>query len=137
MVVLAAPVSKIGGLLADLAPTDALVTDVGSAKATIVRDAALAGLRRFVGGHPMAGSALAGVANANADLFRGARYLLTPTAETRPTPSSPSSSATTWARCRARWTPTAMTCWWRPCPISPTSSPSPCSRSPPPSPPRR
>jgi prephenate dehydrogenase len=84
MVVLAAPVSKIGGLLADLAPTDALVTDVGSAKAAIVRDAALAGLRRFVGGHPMAGSALAGVANANADLFRGARYLLTPTAETLP-----------------------------------------------------
>jgi prephenate dehydrogenase len=84
MVVLAAPVSKIGGLLSDLAPTEALVTDVGSAKAAIVRQAAQTGIRRFVGGHPMAGSELSGVANANADLFRGARYLLTPTAETLP-----------------------------------------------------
>ncbi|MGD0832870.1 MAG: prephenate dehydrogenase/arogenate dehydrogenase family protein [Candidatus Dormibacteria bacterium] len=84
VIVLAAPVSRIGGLLAALAPTDALVTDVGSAKAAIVRDAARVGLRRFVGGHPMAGSELSGVANASADLFRGARYLLTPTAETLP-----------------------------------------------------
>ena len=84
MVVLAAPVSRIAGLLADLMPTDALVTDVGSAKGAIVRAAAAAGIGLFVGGHPMAGSQLGGVANARADLFRGARYLLTPTADTRP-----------------------------------------------------
>ena len=84
MLVLAAPVSRIPGLLAELAPTDALVTDVGSAKAGIVRAAAAAGIRRFVGGHPMAGSQLGGVANASADLFRGARYLLTPTGDTLP-----------------------------------------------------
>src|ERR1019366_8986884 len=84
MVVLAAPVSRITGLLAELAPTDALVTDVGSAKAAIVRAAAAAGIGRFVGGHPMAGSQLGGVANASPDLFRGARYLITPTGDTLP-----------------------------------------------------
>jgi prephenate dehydrogenase len=84
MVVLAAPVSLIPGLLAELTPTDALVTDVGSAKVSIVRGAAEVGIRRFVGGHPMAGSQLAGVANASPDLFRGARYLLTPTGDTLP-----------------------------------------------------
>ena len=45
MVILAAPVSRIPGLLAELAPTEALVTDVGSAKAAIVRGAAAAGIR--------------------------------------------------------------------------------------------
>ncbi|MGD0370167.1 MAG: prephenate dehydrogenase/arogenate dehydrogenase family protein [Candidatus Dormibacteria bacterium] len=84
MVVLAAPVSQITGLLAELAPTDALVTDVGSTKSAIVRGAAAAGIRRFVGGHPMAGSQLGGVANASADLFQGARYLITPTGDTLP-----------------------------------------------------
>jgi prephenate dehydrogenase len=84
LVVLAAPVSRIPGLLRGLAPTEAVVTDVGSAKAAVVRGAAEAGIRRFVGGHPMAGSQLAGVANASPDLFRGARYLLTPTGDTLP-----------------------------------------------------
>lgn len=84
MVILAAPVSRIAGLLERLAPTEAVVTDVGSAKASIVQAARQAGIRRFVGGHPMAGSQLAGVANASPDLFRGARYLLTPTADTLP-----------------------------------------------------
>lgn len=84
VVVLAAPVSRIPGLLAELAPTQALVTDVGSAKTAIVRGAAAAGIQSFVGGHPMAGGRLAGVANASADLFRGARYFLTPTGDTLP-----------------------------------------------------
>jgi len=34
---------------------------------------------RFVGGHPLAGAETAGVANARADLFDGARWYLTPT----------------------------------------------------------
>lgn len=83
-VYLAAPVSRIPELLADLAPSDALVTDAGSTKAAIVRRATEVGLRRFVGGHPMAGSRLSGVTSAGADLFRGARYFLTPTGETLP-----------------------------------------------------
>ncbi len=84
MVVLAAPVSRIPSLLGKLTPTGALVTDVGSTKSAIVRGAREAGILRFVGGHPMAGSQLAGVANASPDLFRGARYLLTPTDDTLP-----------------------------------------------------
>jgi prephenate dehydrogenase len=84
LVVLAAPVSRIPELLMALDPTEAVVTDVGSAKAAIVRGAEQTGIRRFVGGHPMAGSQLAGVANASPDLLRGARYLLTPTGDTLP-----------------------------------------------------
>jgi len=84
VVVLAAPISEIPALVEDLVPTDALVTDVASAKTKIVRAAEGAGLRRFVGGHPMAGSQLAGVGHARADLFKDARYFLTPTGKTDP-----------------------------------------------------
>ena len=83
LVVLAAPISRIPALIGDLAPTDALITDVASTKMKIVREAEEWGLR-FVGGHPMAGSQLSGVTNARKDLFRGARYFLTPTGQTNP-----------------------------------------------------
>ncbi|HSK99832.1 MAG TPA: prephenate dehydrogenase/arogenate dehydrogenase family protein [Rubrobacteraceae bacterium] len=83
LVVLAAPISRITGLLGDLAPTNALVTDVASTKTAIVSEAENRGLR-FVGGHPMAGSQLSGVANARANLIEGARYFLTPTDKTDP-----------------------------------------------------
>ena len=83
LVVLAAPISRIAALIGHLAPTDALVTDVASTKMKIVREAEARGLR-FIGGHPMAGSQLSGVANAKVDLFRGARYFLTPTEKTAP-----------------------------------------------------
>jgi prephenate dehydrogenase len=83
LVVLAAPISKVTDLVGDLTPTDALITDVASAKGTIVRRAEDLGLR-FVGGHPMAGSQLSGVANASSNLFDGARYFLTPTGRTDP-----------------------------------------------------
>jgi len=55
---------------------DAVVTDAGSTKRSIV--AALGGDGRFVGGHPLAGAETAGVENARADLFEGARWYLTP-----------------------------------------------------------
>jgi len=83
LVVLAAPISKVTALLSELAPTEALVTDVASAKSAIVRVAERERLC-FVGGHPMAGSQLAGVANAKAGLFHGARYFLTTTERTDP-----------------------------------------------------
>jgi prephenate dehydrogenase len=84
LVVLAAPISRITSLVEELAPTDALVTDVASTKTQIVHEAETHGIRRFVGGHPMAGSQLSGVKNAREDLFRGARYFLTPTGQTDP-----------------------------------------------------
>ncbi|MEJ7818804.1 MAG: prephenate dehydrogenase/arogenate dehydrogenase family protein [Rubrobacteraceae bacterium] len=83
LIVLAAPISKVTSIIGDLAPTNALTTDVASAKNAIVKEAERHGLR-FVGGHPMAGSQLAGVANAKADLFSNARYFLTPTGTTNP-----------------------------------------------------
>ena len=56
---------------------EAVVTDVGSTKREIV--AALSADERFIGGHPIAGAETAGVKNARADLFEGARWYLTPT----------------------------------------------------------
>lgn len=55
---------------------DCVVTDVGSTKRELV--AALAGDERFIGGHPLAGAETAGVVNARADLYEGARWYLTP-----------------------------------------------------------
>jgi prephenate dehydrogenase len=83
LIVLATPITKVTDLVAELPPTDALVTDVASTKTAIVREAEKQSLR-FVGGHPMAGSQLSGVANARANLFKGARYFLTPTDKTDP-----------------------------------------------------
>jgi prephenate dehydrogenase len=61
-----------------LAETTGAVTDVGSVKAAIC---AACGDPRFVGGHPMAGSELDGLDGAQADLFEGAVWVLTPTAD--------------------------------------------------------
>jgi prephenate dehydrogenase len=58
-----------------LAETSGAVTDVGSVKAAIC---AACGDPRFVGGHPMAGSELDGLDGAQADLFEGAVWVLTP-----------------------------------------------------------
>lgn len=57
---------------------DALVTDAGSTKQIIVEEAKRS-LHRcaFVGGHPMAGKAVRGVAEADADLFRDRTWVLT------------------------------------------------------------
>jgi prephenate dehydrogenase len=61
-----------------------VVTDVASTKAAIVEDAArlLAPGATFIGGHPMAGSEKSGVAAADASLFAGAYYVLTPAGDT-------------------------------------------------------
>ncbi|MEA3214745.1 MAG: prephenate dehydrogenase [Acidimicrobiia bacterium] len=59
-----------------LVATSGVVTDVGSVKKSIcdaVND------RRFVGGHPMAGSERDGVEASDPTLFRGAVWVLTPT----------------------------------------------------------
>jgi prephenate dehydrogenase len=56
---------------------ETVVTDVGSTKGKLVE--ALGDDERFIGGHPLAGAETAGVENARADLFEGARWYLTPT----------------------------------------------------------
>lgn len=68
--------------LAAAAPR-AVVTDVGSVKGAICSSLAdLAG--RFVGSHPMCGSHLQGVANADPGLYRGATAIVTPVADNPP-----------------------------------------------------
>jgi prephenate dehydrogenase len=62
-----------------LAETSGLVTDVGSVKNGIV---AAIDDPRFVGGHPMAGSELDGFDGADASMFEGAVWVLTPTPAT-------------------------------------------------------
>jgi len=59
------------------AGSDCVVTDVGSTKQELVE--AVGDDERFIGGHPLAGAETAGVANARADLYQGARWYLTPT----------------------------------------------------------
>jgi len=56
----------------------AIITDAGSTKVEICRAARLHLLeaQQFVGGHPVAGSHLQGLAHARADLFAGAPYVL-------------------------------------------------------------
>lgn len=89
LVVLAAPVLTLRGLLAEAAPhlaSRAIVTDLGSTKAEVTRwaEEALPNAARFVGGHPMAGSERSGVGAAKASLYRGCVWCLTPTARTSP-----------------------------------------------------
>jgi prephenate dehydrogenase len=58
-----------------LAETTRVVTDVGSVKGAIC---AAIDDPRFVGGHPMAGSELEGIEGADASMFSGAVWVLTP-----------------------------------------------------------
>jgi prephenate dehydrogenase len=90
LVVVATPVRAVGPVLHDVAlalDAGAAVTDVGSTKTDVTRIAReeLRGLfPRFVPGHPIAGRESSGVDAATGDLFKGARIVLTPAAETAP-----------------------------------------------------
>jgi prephenate dehydrogenase len=77
---LAVPVSAVAELgKRALAETRGIVTDVASTKASVV--AALDD-PRFIGGHPMAGSELEGLDGADATMFVGSVWVLTPTGAT-------------------------------------------------------
>jgi prephenate dehydrogenase len=90
LVILCTPVQTIVPLLEQIesALTDgALVSDVGSTKSLICREAqaALEGRNAtFIGAHPMAGSEQAGLEHARADLFEQAACILTPLEESPP-----------------------------------------------------
>jgi prephenate dehydrogenase len=90
LVAVAVPVRAVGPVLHDVSlalEANAVVTDVGSTKADIMRTAR-GELRerypRFVPGHPIAGRETSGVEAASAELFRGARVVLTPESDTAP-----------------------------------------------------
>ena len=82
LVYLAQPIQRIVETLArlgDAVRPGCLVTDAGSTKTRIVAQGRRS-IRRgqFLGGHPMAGKEKRGAAEADADLFVGRTYLLTP-----------------------------------------------------------
>lgn len=85
VIVLATPVGTILSQFEATAPTlpaATLVTDTGSTKQKFVERARMifgseAG-KRVLPGHPMAGKECGGIENADADLFQGAVWLITP-----------------------------------------------------------
>ena len=85
LVVVATPAGSVSqianGVLARFARPDLIVTDVAGVKSAIVEDVID---RRFLGGHPMAGSELRGLRGAREDLFQGCNWVLTPTDATGP-----------------------------------------------------
>lgn len=83
LVLLCTPVGTFPDLLRQIGPalaTGAIVTDVGSTKASVVESAGklLPRTAHFVGSHPMAGSEKRGVEFARADLLAGALCIVTP-----------------------------------------------------------
>ena len=100
MVFLAVPLGAMreafGAMRATL-PPDALITDGGSAKGSVVADCRSAApelLARFVPGHPIAGNERNGVAASLAGLYRDRRVILTPL---------PENAAAAVARVSAMW----------------------------------
>jgi prephenate dehydrogenase len=82
LIYVALPVGQTIELLSEiarLAPPNSLVTDGASTKRSVCAAAADSfreGGARFLGGHPMAGKEISGIAAADADLFRGSKYAL-------------------------------------------------------------
>ena len=90
LVILCTPLAQMRPLAEQFLPAlkrGAVVTDVGSVKASVVREleslVAKAGAH-FVGSHPMAGGEKTGVGAASADLFVNAVCVVTPTRKSKP-----------------------------------------------------
>jgi prephenate dehydrogenase len=91
LVILCTPLAQMRLLVQQMLPAlkrGAIVTDVGSVKASVVRDVEAiihkAGAH-FIGSHPMAGAEKTGVSAARADLFACAMCAVTPTKKSNPT----------------------------------------------------
>jgi prephenate dehydrogenase len=83
LIFIALPIAATLDLLPEIArhaPSHALITDACSTKVRIAESAAklcpAAGGPLFLGGHPMAGRELSGIAHADSDLFRANTYAL-------------------------------------------------------------
>jgi cyclohexadieny/prephenate dehydrogenase len=89
LIVLGTPPGVMGAVAAAMAPgvgADAIITDVGSVKAQIVREVCphLPDRSRFVPGHPVAGTEHSGPEAAFETLFINRRCILTPFEDTDP-----------------------------------------------------
>lgn len=81
---IACPVGVLARVATDVleaSQDDCVVSDVGSTKRSVVESLSKEQLRRFIGGHPLAGAEASGVEHARADLFDDAVWYLTPTKE--------------------------------------------------------
>ena len=85
LVILCTPLAQMRALVQRILPAlkrGAIVTDVGSVKASVVRDLETLVEKsdaHFIGSHPMAGGEKTGVLAARADLFECAMCVVTPT----------------------------------------------------------
>lgn len=85
IVVIAVPLSAMKNVFEQIAPAlsaTAVVTDAGSAKQSVIKDAELAlakNFNRFVAGHPISGTEKSGVTAAFVDLYKNRKVILTPT----------------------------------------------------------
>jgi prephenate dehydrogenase len=90
LIVLSTPIAQMLPLVERMLPAlkaGAIVTDVGSVKAGVVRDLEALIARaggHFVGSHPMAGAERMGVSAARADLFVNAVCVITPSRNSKP-----------------------------------------------------
>ena len=89
LIMLSAPVGSFPGLAKAITPTlkkGAVLTDVGSVKGLLVREIEKIMPKDvyYIGGHPIAGSDRSGIDSANAELFRNARCVITPTENSDP-----------------------------------------------------
>jgi prephenate dehydrogenase len=83
LVIIATPIMGVRGVMEEMAgelPEGCVVTDTASTKAIVMEWASqlLPATVSFVGGHPMAGKETSGVQNADADLFAGKAYCISP-----------------------------------------------------------
>ena len=100
VIVVAVPLGAMQQVFAEIASAacgEAIITDVGSSKGSVVRAAMAelgAGINRFVPGHPIAGNEKSGVEAGFATLYQGRRVILTPL---------PQTDVTATARIDAMW----------------------------------
>ena len=79
------PIEAIASTIEQAIPylnPDTIITDVGSVKHSVVTECSKL-WSNFIGGHPMAGTAESGIDAALANLFTGAAYVFTPTAQNK------------------------------------------------------
>ncbi len=84
LIVIAVSVGSISAVLSSIKPfanSDALITDLGSTKQTIVAEGEKLYGSRFIGSHPMTGSELSGIEAARSDLYTGAAWAVVTSAE--------------------------------------------------------
>ena len=86
IVIVCTPIDAIASTIKQIIPylnPDTIITDVGSVKYPVVQSCSQL-WSNFIGGHPMAGTAQSGIHAASSNLFTGAAYVFTPTADSKP-----------------------------------------------------